>query len=270
MALNIPSSSICYKFQWSAQFIADAQFLSGFASIGQVEKAVRFGICCRKYAGGSVTTFSCFVNGKLLGLSVETVTCIFNNRPNGPLVLWKMAGMSSDNWQHFVAVQHALSSISITNDAVITFRIYATGSDSFDVSHGAALWTADKRTTDFYFKVDDQSFHVHKFILAARSPVFRAMLSTDMIESRNGYVTIEDADPEIFRQFLYFVYTGQLDGPASPELGIVADKYDVKNLSDICQVSSSTVDDREELFKVLDRVLPKLPPVLKTNADNMG
>ena len=101
-----------------------------------------------------------------------------------------------------------------------------------------------------------KSFHVHKFILAARSLVFRAMLAADMIESKNGYVTIDDADAEIFRQFLYFLYTGQLDGPASPELGIVADNYDVKTLSAICKaiMTQSFEDDTEKLLKLVSSI----------------
>ena len=270
MSANIPPSSICYEFEWSIQLnnSPKTQFLSDFISIGRVENGVRFGVRCAENALPT-RVISCYVgNLDQWGVNVAAVTCS-DIKTNVHLLLKQVAGKTSGNLRLFTATQKKISTASVLT---FTFRLYVTGSSvlydvgHFDSLHGVGLWAATKnhKTTDFLFKVGDTSFRVHKFILSARSPVFRAMLSTDMIESRNGYVTIDDADPEIFRQFLFFVYTGQLDKPAGPELGKVADKYDVKTLSAICQQAmavSVVKNDAENLFLLislfdLDRASP--------------
>ena len=115
--------------------------------------------------------------------------------------------------------------------------------DRFDFFLVDQLWEACKKKhqTDVLFKVGDRSFFAHKFILAARSPVLAAMFHADMIESRTGTVEIDDVDPDIFRQFLRFVYTGQVDGPLGKDLKRVADKYDVKTLLALCKAETTKV-----------------------------
>lgn len=88
--------------------------------------------------------------------------------------------------------------------------------------------------TDALIVVGEQSFPIHTFVLAARSSVFQVMFAADMSESRCGVVEIDDVEPDVFRQFLRFVYTGQLDGPLSSALASVAHKYGVKTLEDLC------------------------------------
>jgi len=60
---------------------------------------------------------------------------------------------------------------------------------------------------DVILSVDGKDFHVHKFILMIRSPVFEAMFNhKDTKEAQQGRVVIEDVSNEEFEAFLKHVY----------------------------------------------------------------
>jgi len=91
-------------------------------------------------------------------------------------------------------------------------------------------------------KREVKEFHVHKLILAARSPVFAAMFAhSELVEMTNGRVEITDFDAEMFGEFLRFLYSGQVDAKKlekwAEELLRVADKVKVKmplNYANVC------------------------------------
>ena len=110
------------------------------------------------------------------------------------------------------------------------------------------IWSAvqDKLYTDVELVVGDKTFHAHRVILATRSPVFAAMFSADMVESRTGRVFINDTKPDVFQCFLEFLYTGILpNGADQPELFLIADKYQVVTLKDLCKAASHACDPEE-------------------------
>ncbi len=99
--------------------------------------------------------------------------------------------------------------------------------------------------SDVTLTCEDKQFQAHKSILAARSSVFRAMLTKDngFKEGRAGKeckITIEEADPVAFENFLTFLYGGEFDQDdmdltlALLELG---ERYDVQVLKDVCSES---------------------------------
>lgn len=59
-------------------------------------------------------------------------------------------------------------------------------------------------------QVEDEELAAHRIILTARSPVFRALLNSDMREGKEGVVVIEDVRAPVFRALLHFVYTDSL------------------------------------------------------------
>jgi len=82
-----------------------------------------------------------------------------------------------------------------------------------------------------------KEFHVHKAILATRSPVFNAMFEHEMAESSNNRVEINDVDPDVMKEMLRFMYTGNapnLDRMAD-ELLAAADKYQLERLKVMCE-----------------------------------
>ncbi|XP_040597055.1 speckle-type POZ protein-like [Mesocricetus auratus] len=91
--------------------------------------------------------------------------------------------------------------------------------------------------TDCLLFVAGQEFRAHKAILAARSPVFRAMFEHDMEESRTNRVEIHDLDPRGFKAMVGFIYTGKapdLHNMADSVLA-AADKYGLERLKFICE-----------------------------------
>ncbi|GFX68683.1 hypothetical protein TNCV_1800961 [Trichonephila clavipes] len=52
-----------------------------------------------------------------------------------------------------------------------------------------------------------QTFHAHKSILSVRSPVFRAMFTTDMKEKIQECVDITDLEDDTVHRMLLYIYT---------------------------------------------------------------
>lgn len=100
----------------------------------------------------------------------------------------------------------------------------------------------DSEFTDCTFSVGGVEFKAHKAIVAARSPVFRAMFGHQMEESKCNRVVIQDISSDVFKEMLSFLYTGaapNLDGMAS-ELLAAADKYHLERLKVMCEESLCT------------------------------
>ncbi|KAL1762954.1 speckle-type POZ protein isoform X2, partial [Sigmodon hispidus] len=82
-------------------------------------------------------------------------------------------------------------------------------------------------------------FRAHKAILAARSPVFKAMFEHDMEESRKNRVEIHDLEPQVFRAMMNFIYTGKVPNLHSMADAVLfaADKYCQEVLKVMCEVA---------------------------------
>lgn len=93
-----------------------------------------------------------------------------------------------------------------------------------------------QKNTDISLKVKDETFSAHKFILSVRSPVLAAMFENDMTEKKTGIVNIIDCNPESFRTFLLYLYSGEFNFSKCDvfDLYKIADKYDVPELKLIC------------------------------------
>ncbi|XP_049945328.1 CARD- and ANK-domain containing inflammasome adapter protein-like [Schistocerca serialis cubense] len=77
----------------------------------------------------------------------------------------------------------------------------------------------------------------HRAVLAARSPVFRAMFQHDTLEASCGEVRITDVEGPVLRQLLSYMYT--LQAPqltdTAPELLAAADRYGLSALKAACE-----------------------------------
>ncbi|KAK8450377.1 hypothetical protein SEVIR_6G016900v4 [Setaria viridis] len=120
-------------------------------------------------------------------------------------------------------------------------EIYVPPSDLMDDLR--KLLEAEKRT-DITFKVEEEVFQAHKFVLAMRSPVFEAELYGPMADKRRQ-IMIEDMQPAVFKALLHFIYTDSL--PAMDDLNenekeemvkhllVAADKYAMERMKLMCE-----------------------------------
>ncbi|KAJ3685877.1 hypothetical protein LUZ61_015041 [Rhynchospora tenuis] len=72
------------------------------------------------------------------------------------------------------------------------------------------LWRRGERF-DVTFQVEGETISAHRFMLAARSPVFEAKLYGPMIEAKSSCIKIEDLKAEVFKALLRFIYTNNFE-----------------------------------------------------------
>ncbi|KAK7799852.1 hypothetical protein U0070_016271 [Myodes glareolus] len=85
--------------------------------------------------------------------------------------------------------------------------------------------------------VAGQEFRAHKVILAAHSPIFRAMFELGMGENKKNHVEIHDLEPEVFKAMMGFIYTGKEPDFHSIADAVLAaaDKYGLQRLKVTCK-----------------------------------
>lgn len=89
---------------------------------------------------------------------------------------------------------------------------------------------------DVILVVQNQEIKVHKLILSARSPVFKAMLSVDMKEKRESRIVIPDIHFEAVKEFIKFLYSAQLNTTNyAKDLLILSEMYQIIDLKEACE-----------------------------------
>uniref|UniRef100_A0A1I7X095 BTB domain-containing protein n=1 Tax=Heterorhabditis bacteriophora TaxID=37862 RepID=A0A1I7X095_HETBA len=98
----------------------------------------------------------------------------------------------------------------------------------------------DDLLTDFTIRVCGREIKAHRAILAARSPVFQAMLMhEDTNETKSGVLEICDLDYDVVYEMVYYIYCGRCQREISDiasDLLIAADKYRLEELKRAVQV----------------------------------
>jgi len=107
----------------------------------------------------------------------------------------------------------------------------------------------DGEGADVTFDVDGKLFSAHRCLLAARSPVFKALLFGPMKANAAQHIKIDDIEPAIFEAFLHFIYTDSIPPPGEADCGggaqqdletsqhllAAADQYGVDRLRLMCE-----------------------------------
>jgi len=107
------------------------------------------------------------------------------------------------------------------------------------LSHDLGQVLVGKEFSDIEIKCNETVFPCHQLILAARSPVFKAMIQAEMKEKQTKKIVIKDSNPRTVAEMLNFMYTGdilldKLEEIVSDLLG-VADKYELNDLKEMCE-----------------------------------
>ena len=116
----------------------------------------------------------------------------------------------------------------------------------------------DGHLSDVVLCVGDRNFSVHRAILAARSPVFRALFTSNMKESVAGEIPIEDMEPDVMRELLICVYTNQVPVECGCDMLTAFDRFGLVSLLDRCQDSVTiTVENALEVSAVAEELNAK-------------
>lgn len=113
----------------------------------------------------------------------------------------------------------------------------------------------------------DCEIKAHRAILAARSPVFKAMFNHDLEETKTGRVELEDEEPAVIREMLEFIYTGKTSFQDKKQDDIMqlalrlytaAEKFNIRGLKTVCvewlseHITSSTVGQVLEIASLFN------------------
>ncbi|KQJ84707.1 BTB/POZ and MATH domain-containing protein 2 [Brachypodium distachyon] len=125
--------------------------------------------------------------------------------------------------------------------------------------HLGRMWK-DEQGADVTFSVGGQLFSAHRFLLAARSPVFKAELFGPMKEKSAQLIKIDDIEPPIFEALLHFVYTDSMPDDEHCKEGrteklqhllVAADRYGLDRLKVLCESELSKSIDAKTVATTL-------------------
>ncbi|CAD6192167.1 unnamed protein product [Caenorhabditis auriculariae] len=105
----------------------------------------------------------------------------------------------------------------------------------------------DGKHSDFTIIAGGREIPTHRIVIAARSPVFAAMLEPHTEEAQTGRVVLPDIDYEVMYELLMYMYTGRSPHLASYGLEILAaaDRFQLpglKEMADVAVRSTFTVE----------------------------
>ncbi|XP_055953749.1 uncharacterized protein LOC129989320 [Argiope bruennichi] len=126
---------------------------------------------------------------------------------------------------------------AVSEDMVIFDETPASCSDSCNLKKALRNLYKDKTYSDITLKAGNESFQVHKNILSARSPMFKAMFSSDMMEKERSIIDLPDLDGITLHRMLLYIYTDFLEDLPWDEafdLFRAADEYGLVDLKKRC------------------------------------
>ncbi|KAF8779223.1 hypothetical protein HU200_002900 [Digitaria exilis] len=104
------------------------------------------------------------------------------------------------------------------------------------------LWKKDG--TDVTIDVGKETFSAHKWLMAARSPVFKEKFFGSSTQRRTAmnHIQIDDMEPQVFKSLLHFMYTDTLpkmdeEALSAMATGLLAaaDRFKLESLKKICE-----------------------------------
>lgn len=242
------------QYEWDLTGIIDEGFNNGTILSRMIEfhkeKPFRVGLKSKSYSNYTILFLSTDLNK--LGLKVVQVNVSYPSDPTQTTSL-EANKEETGSIQLFTA---ALNWFMASKNPVFTFHIFLMPIvvenyqiEQRDQRLKEQLWTSSG--TDFELIAYGRKFPVHKWVLAARSPVF-----ADDFKTQNQPMHRVDAD--CMEQFINFIYTGELVGQISSQLNQLATTYQIKTLENICQ--SALSDQSRDLASLALQMKPEGEP----------
>ncbi|GFY61333.1 TD and POZ domain-containing protein 3 [Trichonephila inaurata madagascariensis] len=146
-------------------------------------------------------------------------------------------------------INRGITSTSLRNRVVESRQVDTSNALRYDLE---SMYN-QKLFSDVKLRTKSESFEAHKGILSARSPVFRAMLTTAK-EKRKECDILTDLDAGIMRRMLLYLYTDTLEDlkwESAFKLYVAADKYQILPLKDSCSTFLVSNLTKHNVCKVL-------------------
>lgn len=118
----------------------------------------------------------------------------------------------------------------------------------------------NEQFNDVTFVIGREKFAAHRQILSTQSSVFKSMFEHDMLEKTSGVVKITDVESNTFKLLLRYIYYGKVNASDLEDwlkLLVAADKYDMTNLSSLCEdrvIKNLNVYNVSDALVTADRV----------------
>jgi len=111
----------------------------------------------------------------------------------------------------------------------------------------------EKTHADITFKVEDEEFPANKCILSLRSPYFKNMFSSKMMESQSSAIPVPNVRAKVFKVILEYIYLSdiKLDNDIGEDLFKLAHEYLLEELKDECEEFLAKNIDEENVIKTI-------------------
>lgn len=124
-----------------------------------------------------------------------------------------------------------------------------------DMSTILKIFHKNEEFSDVVIKVDKTEFKAHKNIIAAHSPVFYKMLTSDMKESNENSITFPDTDVDVIEELLLYFYKGKMDkAEKDAELALklfeFAHMYEIERVKSTCEYILITKINKGNVFNI--------------------
>ena len=138
----------------------------------------------------------------------------------------------SDHWQH------TFQTFDFVSDDVLVVLCSFSKSDCGSLAKDLEKELSNLNFTDWTIVCQDQKIPCHRFLLAARSPVFKRMFEqTGFNENKTYQNEIKDLSPSTLKELIKYIYTDKID-PNNNDISnlfMAADKYDIRELRASCE-----------------------------------
>lgn len=176
---------------------------------------------------------------------------IYEQRTNsyGPGHIWIFGKFVNITSKSSICIYFSSEALNITNkhisansewhllpDKYVTtfkFDVYFTVDIMINTLKKFKILYLDEKLTDFELRGDDGSVKIHKFMLAAASPVFYTMLQGDWKETNNGNMHLERMSKATLQHFKQYIYLNTLPPTVSEQILIIAMRYDMPDMETI-------------------------------------
>jgi len=126
-----------------------------------------------------------------------------------------------------------------------------------------------KSPTDLIFRLSDgEEIGAHRAVVHAMCPAWAALLNSDMIESQDGVIVLDDIEPAIAKAFVKTLYYGMVeDGKLLPDIAELADRYRAVKLLGklIPAITDALEEEGDEFYKRVILLVKKLANAVEKN-----